>query len=78
MTKALLITYEAKKISERAPGVGSITNIAIISERKVKMFSSDEIQVLDNVYKEKRKAELEWSREKEWEKELENLVDNIA
>jgi 20S proteasome alpha/beta subunit len=78
LTKALLITYEAKKIAERAPGVGAnITNVAIISSKKAKLFNSNEVQEIDKVYKEKLKNELEWKREKEWEKELEKLTRNL-
>ena len=34
LNEALLIAYEAKKISEKAPGVGRITYINIISSKK--------------------------------------------
>lgn len=74
LTKALLITYEAKKIAERAPGVGSRTNVAIINSNGVKMFDPDEIQALDEIYKKKAEAELAWRQETDWETGLEDLT----
>ena len=78
LPKALLIIYEAKKIAERAPGVGSkITNLAIVNDTKIKFFTAGEIQELDDVYNRKLKSEEEWSKEKNWEKELEKLIADI-
>lgn len=74
LNKALLITYEAKKIAERAPGVGSNTDVAIINNDGVKMFNSSEIQTLDEVYKKKAEAELAWKQEQDWENGLEELT----
>jgi len=79
MPKALLIAYEAKKIAERAPGVGSnITNVAIVNSKKVKLFNPDEVRELDKVYYEKVKAEKEWNQEKSWEKGLEKLIKDMV
>lgn len=78
LPKALLIAYEAKKIAERAPGVGSkITNVAIVNKKKVKLFSPNEILELDEVHNKKAKAEEEWRQEKDWEKELEKLIKDV-
>jgi 20S proteasome alpha/beta subunit len=74
LNKALLITYEAKKIAERAPGVGSNTNVAIINNDGVVMFDSSKIQTLDEVYRKKTEAELVWKQEKDWENGLEELT----
>jgi 20S proteasome alpha/beta subunit len=73
--KALLITYEAKKIAERAPGVGAnITSVAIINNKEAKLFNPSEVQELDKVYNEKRKADFEWSQKRDWSKELKKLI----
>lgn len=74
LNKALLITYEAKKIAERAPGVGPNTDVAIINKNGVQMFDPGEIQTLDAVYRKKTEAELVWKQEKDWEKGLEGLT----
>lgn len=56
LKKALYVTYEAKKNAERAPGVGTITDMGIIDEGKIKILSEDELNTLDKIYNEKKKA----------------------
>lgn len=75
LPKALLITYQAKKIAERAPGVGSkITNMAIITKRGVRFFTPEEVLKLDEIYERKMRAEAELSVERTFDKEVEELL----
>jgi len=78
LNKALLITYEAKKIAERAPGVGSNTNVAIINTKGVNMFDSNEIQTLNAVYAKKAEAELALKQGTDWENGLDELTHGNA
>jgi len=51
--KALYITYEAKKNAEKAPGVGTKTDIGIIDENGIKILNSEEINILENIYQKR-------------------------
>jgi hypothetical protein len=49
--EALMIVYEAKKMAEKAPGVGSrFTNICIMTPGKNVFLDSEKINILENVY----------------------------
>ncbi|MGB9960041.1 MAG: hypothetical protein ACPLKQ_05935 [Candidatus Bathyarchaeales archaeon] len=74
LPKALMTAYQAKKIAERAPGVGSkITNLAIITQKGVRFFTPEEVFELDKIYMRKLSEE-ESSVVKTWEKEVEDLL----
>ncbi len=60
VNRALLVTYEAKKRAEKATGVGSLTDIWIVKGKKIRKFTDDEIQKLEEVYQEKTKTEAKW------------------
>lgn len=50
--EALLAVYEAKKVSEKSPGVGSqITNISIIDRNTITELTTEQVQNLDSVWK---------------------------
>ena len=52
LKRALFIVYEAKKISEKAPGVGNrFTDLCIIDEHGVKILPQDFVDQLDEIYK---------------------------
>jgi len=75
---ALLISYEAKKIAERAPGVGTnITSVAIVSKQNVHFFNKEEVTQLDAIYASKLSAEKEFAESRNWGKELEELISQI-
>jgi len=77
LNEALLIAYEAKKISEKAPGVGDkITNICVIDEG-ILQFDEDDVKELDRVYYEKKKSETEFTKTKDWANELKNLFKGL-
>ena len=51
LAKAVFAVYDAKKISEKSPGVGSkITNMAIVSHENIIEFSSEEINEINTVW----------------------------
>lgn len=60
--------YEAKKISESAPGVGKITDIAIIKEEGIKFLLDRDIRTLESTYEKISKP-----RKTNIEKELKGL-----
>ena len=48
----LLITYEAKKMAERAPGVGAnITDPCIMNSSKTYLSKEEDIKELDSIYR---------------------------
>jgi hypothetical protein len=50
--EALLVVYEAKKMAEKAPGVGGkTTNLSIVRQDKVIEFPNDKIPKLDEIHK---------------------------
>lgn len=53
LANAVFAVYDAKKISEKSPGVGSkITHIAIVSDENIIEFSSEEINKINTVWEE--------------------------
>lgn len=49
LEKALYITLEGKIISENAPGVGELTDIAIIDEDGIKYLTTEDIKKLEDI-----------------------------
>jgi hypothetical protein len=61
---ALLVTYEAKKMAERAPGVGSNkTDICVMNSGKVYLFEEEHIKELDPIYNKWAKNDSAWRDE---------------
>jgi 20S proteasome alpha/beta subunit len=56
-TKALLISLEAKKRSEKASGVGEQTDMFVITQEETYELSDEEVQQLISLYDKKKKAE---------------------
>lgn len=56
LKKALYVVYEAKKGAERAPGVGTITDMGIVDEKGIKYLSLNELNGLQRIFE--KKAEL--------------------
>lgn len=78
LERALLIAYEAKKVSEKAPGVGSqITNISIISDKGHKDMTEEHVTRLEEVYKLKLKNQEASANWAELEGELKKLLDKV-
>lgn len=64
LKEALLIIYEAKKLSEKAPGVGSnITDISVISNKGIINFPRSDVSELDKIYRKQRSGEENWANE---------------
>ena len=53
LKKAAYVVYEAKKIAEKAPGVGEGLDMAIVDEEGVKPISEKDIKILDDAYKQR-------------------------
>ena len=70
--KALFAVYEAKKISEKAPGVGkTYTDMAIVSNQGISKITDDIIRELDEI----RKKKYEDIKQKKMIEELINGLD---
>jgi len=50
LDQALYLVYKAKKIAERAPGVGPSTDIVVITEKKAEYLPDDIKEELQNIY----------------------------
>lgn len=59
----LVIVYEAKKMAERAPGVGRITNLTVIKDNKAEYLSNDKIDKLSEIYEKWLRKENNWKNE---------------
>lgn len=52
LEEAVLIAYEAKKMAEKAPGVGGrITNLCIVYDKEIVELAKERIERLDEIYK---------------------------
>jgi len=57
LEEGILITYEAKKMAEKSPGVGmKITNMSIVNEKGIIELDRDQVDRLDEIYKKWVKA----------------------
>jgi hypothetical protein len=55
--ETILIVYDAKKMAEKAPGVGSKkTNLSIVRKGQIIEFSDDKIEELNDIYKKWSKS----------------------
>ena len=50
LQEALLIVYEAKKMAEKAPGVGTVTDMCIVDSGGIRDFSRDILEALNEIY----------------------------
>ncbi len=75
--QALYIVYEAKKYAESAPGVGKRTDAIIITREGVHKISQEEIEILENIYREKQEKITEIKKEI-FDENRENLKRLIA
>lgn len=61
LQEALLIVYEAKKMAEKAPGVGAnITDICIMTPKGIIEFPRDKISQLHKIYEKWVRKETNW------------------
>ncbi len=68
LEEVFMIVYEAKKMAERAPGVGHKSNFTIINNKKIRNISEEAIDKLPPIYEK-------WVRKDEdWKKELESTI----
>lgn len=75
-TRALMSTYEAKKIAERAPGVGLKTTVINITKTGTYVPKDEQIEGLDRFYQQKVKN-IE-KVEKKWGEELDEIDKEIS
>jgi len=73
LKEALLIVYEAKKMAEKAPGVGAnITDICIMKPQGITEFPRDKLGQLNKIYEK-------WvRREPNWASDLDALLKEIG
>jgi 20S proteasome alpha/beta subunit len=71
LKKALYLIYEAKKISEKAPGVGKLTDIVIIDHNGIKEVKKETLERLEELRKQKN------SKEREVLNEIENEIEKL-
>jgi len=70
--ESLYIIYEAKRISEKAPGVGKKTDIWIIDRNHIIQLSQKVIDSLNNIYNKKKVLEATQY------KEIKDLIDELS
>ncbi len=63
LEETLLIVYEAKKLAERAPGVGIKTNIAIIHKKGITLLPQERLNILKEIYDKWVRKEQSWLEE---------------
>jgi 20S proteasome alpha/beta subunit len=79
LEKALLIAYEAKKVSEKAPGVGSqITNISIINDKGHSDMTDEQVARLESIYQSKLKNQDASANWPQLEGEIKKLISNVV
>ena len=62
LSEALLAVYEAKKLAEKAPGVGTKrTDICVITPQKRVEFSGEQIGILNEGYTKWMNRDLSWT-----------------
>ncbi len=68
LEEVFMIVYEAKKMAERAPGVGLKSNFTIINDKKITNISEEAVDKLPPIYEK-------WLRKDEaWKKELKSTI----
>jgi len=73
LSEVLLITYEAKKMAERAPGVGSnITDICVMDSNQTSLFSNEQIKRLNQIYN--ARVELDPI----WKENIKSFIDELV
>ena len=63
LMEALLIVYEAKKMAEKAPGVGGVTDISILTEDCITDLPRQSVERLAEVYEKWTRCEETWDAE---------------
>jgi len=56
-----MIVYEAKKMAEKAPGVGNRTDICIMNSKGIIEFPRDKISELQTTYEKWVRKEADWA-----------------
>lgn len=64
LNHVVALTYEAKKRSEKAQGVGEATDIHIVCQEHVTTLPQDKIAKLDEIYRKRSDEEKRAVREK--------------
>ncbi len=69
LIEVLLVVYEAKKMAEKAPGVGNkSTDITLINKDGIKYFSDEDIDKLETGYKK-------WvNKTANWDEEIKTII----
>jgi 20S proteasome alpha/beta subunit len=75
LAKALMSTYEAKRIAERAPGVGKKTNLAFMTKNITHILTPKQIEDVDKFYQQKVKKISKV--EEDWGKALDEITKKV-
>jgi hypothetical protein len=75
LSESLLHVYEAKKIAERAPGVGPGTEMVIINADGMKFLDNDQLVTLESVWQSKVEKLKAWQAEMNWVGKMKEIVD---
>jgi hypothetical protein len=66
-TEVVIIVYEAKRLAQKAPGVGLVTDMVVMTPKGVIAIPRKEIDTLEPIYQK-------WRREDEgWERDMQDL-----
>lgn len=68
LEEAVVCVYEAKRLAEKAPGVGSVTDMEIVTNRGISRIARESIAALEPIYQK-------WIRHDEgWKSEIHQLL----
>jgi hypothetical protein len=71
LKKAIYIVYEAKKNAEKAPGVGSETDIGIVDDSGIRIITDEEKKLLDEIHQKRKQAIGSYGAE------IESMIDKL-
>lgn len=76
LPESLLHVYEAKKVAERAPGVGPGTEMVVINADRMQFLNSSQLATLESVWQSKMEKLKAWEAEMNWVGKMEDIIRN--
>lgn len=61
--EAIVIVYEAKRVAEKAPGVGVLTDMAVIAHGRLVLFPRKEIECIEPIYQKWLRRDGSWAED---------------
>ena len=74
LSESLLHIYEAKKVAERAPGVGPGTEVVVIDADRMQFLGDSQLASLESVWQSKKEGLKAWEAEMNWVGKMEEIV----